>query len=182
MYALAFIRYREPLEQVVVYQDAHRAYLRELKTNGVLIASGPMDPRFGGLLLRGRGRRRKGARCVRDSDPFVRRAWPSPSSSDGTGYREGRSRQAVAIVYSSTGRPPTRCSWMIRSSTGGSQARYQVPSGYTTAMGPPSQMRRQFAFVRRMPPASDSPSSLRRFFRKSHAATDRSRSQHFGLV
>ena len=25
---------------------------------------------------------------------------------------------------------------MIRSSTGGSQARYQAPSGYTTAMGP----------------------------------------------
>ena len=70
---------------------------------------------------------------------------------------------------------------MIRSSTGGSQPRYHVPSGYTTAIGPPSQMRRQLAFVLRMPPASDSPSSLRRFLRKSHAAMERSRSQHFGI-
>ena len=29
----------------------------------------------------------------------------------------------------STTRPPTRCSWMIRSSTGGSHSRYQAPSG-----------------------------------------------------
>src|SRR6185436_14131586 len=71
---------------------------------------------------------------------------------------------------------------MIRSSTGGSQPRYQAPSGYTTAIGPPSQIRRQFALLRRMPPCSDSPSSFSRRFRNSHAATPRSMSQHFGLV
>ena len=49
MYALAIIRYRKPLEEVLVHQDAHRAYLRGLKEKGVLIASGPMNPRFGGL-------------------------------------------------------------------------------------------------------------------------------------
>ena len=29
MYALAIIRYRKPLEEVLVHQDAHRAYLRD---------------------------------------------------------------------------------------------------------------------------------------------------------
>src|SRR6185503_8046223 len=71
---------------------------------------------------------------------------------------------------------------MMRSSTGGSQARYQVPSGYTTAIGPPSQMRRQLALVRRMPPCSESPSSLRRRFKKFQAVSPRSFSQHFGSV
>ena len=59
---------------------------------------------------------------------------------------------------------------MMRSSTGGSQPRYQAPSGYTTAIGPPSQMRRQFALVRRIPPESESPSSFRRRLRKSQAS------------
>ena len=34
-----------------------------------------------------------------------------------------------AITYSSTGRPPIRCSWMMRSRTFGLHARYQTPSG-----------------------------------------------------
>lgn len=51
MYALAILRYRRPVDEVVVHQDAHRAYLRELKANGRLLAAGPQDPRFGGLLL-----------------------------------------------------------------------------------------------------------------------------------
>jgi uncharacterized protein YciI len=51
MYALVLVRYRLPLEEVVKVQDEHRAYLRELKAKGILIASGPMDPRVGGALL-----------------------------------------------------------------------------------------------------------------------------------
>jgi uncharacterized protein YciI len=71
MYALAIIRYRKPLEDVLVQQDAHRAYLRGLKENGVLIASGPMDPRFGGLLLlRVADGDAKALDNVRDNDPF----------------------------------------------------------------------------------------------------------------
>ena len=71
MYALGIIRYRKPLEEVVVHQDAHRAYLRGLKENGVLIASGPMDPRFGGLLLlRVPDGDPKALDRVRDNDPF----------------------------------------------------------------------------------------------------------------
>ena len=51
MYALAIIRYRRPLEEVLPVVDEHRAYLRTLKARGVLIASGPFEPRAGGALL-----------------------------------------------------------------------------------------------------------------------------------
>ena len=51
MYAIALIRYRRPLEEVVEVTDQHRAYLTELKEEGLLLASGPMDPRTGGILL-----------------------------------------------------------------------------------------------------------------------------------
>jgi uncharacterized protein YciI len=51
MYAIALLRYRRPLEEVLTVIDAHRAYLGALKTQGVLIASGPLDPRSGGALL-----------------------------------------------------------------------------------------------------------------------------------
>jgi uncharacterized protein YciI len=51
MYAIALIRYRRPLEEVVAVQDQHRAYLRGLKEKGILIASGPLEPRTGGALL-----------------------------------------------------------------------------------------------------------------------------------
>jgi uncharacterized protein YciI len=72
MYAVGIIRYRRPLEEVVVHQDAHRAYLRDLKARGVLIASGPMNPRFGGLvLLRVAGDDLQALDAVRDNDPFV---------------------------------------------------------------------------------------------------------------
>ena len=72
MYAVALIRYRVAVEQVIVYQDPHRAYLRELKAKGVLIASGPCNPRFGGiLLLRVGDDDFKALDAIRDGDPFV---------------------------------------------------------------------------------------------------------------
>jgi uncharacterized protein YciI len=71
MYALAIIRYRKPLEEVLVQQDAHRAYLRALKEQGVLIALGPMNPRFGGLLLlRVTDDDAAALDEIRDNDPF----------------------------------------------------------------------------------------------------------------
>jgi uncharacterized protein YciI len=51
MYAIAIIRYRRPLEEVMAVTEQHRAYLRGLKDEGILVASGPMDPRTGGILL-----------------------------------------------------------------------------------------------------------------------------------
>jgi uncharacterized protein YciI len=72
MYAVAIIRYRHPLEEVIAHQDAHRAYLRGLKEKGLLIASGPMNPRFGGLLLlRVPDDDTKALDAIRDGDPFV---------------------------------------------------------------------------------------------------------------
>jgi uncharacterized protein YciI len=74
MYALAIIRYRRPLEEVINFTDAHRAYLRELKAQGLLIASGPFDPRSGGaLLLRLPDGDVQGALDrIRDNDPLVK--------------------------------------------------------------------------------------------------------------
>jgi len=51
MHALAIIRYRRPLEEAKSAREAHRDYLRQLKRQGLLIASGPFDPHVGGALL-----------------------------------------------------------------------------------------------------------------------------------
>lgn len=51
MYAIAILRYRRPLEEVTAAVDAHRAYLRTLKDQGILVASGPAQPRNGGMLI-----------------------------------------------------------------------------------------------------------------------------------
>jgi uncharacterized protein YciI len=73
MYAIALIRYRRPLEDVLAVQEQHRAYLRTLKEAGTLIASGPLEPRSGGaLLLRVPDDDVHGALdAVRDDDPYV---------------------------------------------------------------------------------------------------------------
>jgi uncharacterized protein YciI len=72
MYAIAIIRYRRPLEEVMKFVDAHRAYLRELKRQGTLLASGPFDPRTGGaMLLRITGTTVNATLdAIRDNDPF----------------------------------------------------------------------------------------------------------------
>jgi uncharacterized protein YciI len=72
MYALAILRYRVPLEAVELVTESHRAYLRELKAAGTLIASGPCVPRTGGIfLLRVPDDGAAAALdAVRDGDPF----------------------------------------------------------------------------------------------------------------
>src|SRR4051794_12994938 len=75
MYALALIRYRRPLDDVLTVVDEHRAYLGVLKTKGILLASGPFDPRSGGaLLLRVPDDDVQASLDrVRDDDPFVKK-------------------------------------------------------------------------------------------------------------
>jgi uncharacterized protein YciI len=51
MYCIAIIRYRVPLDVVESVTEEHRAYLRDLKAAGTLVASGPFNPRTGGALL-----------------------------------------------------------------------------------------------------------------------------------
>jgi uncharacterized protein YciI len=72
MYAVVIVRYRQPVEEVVKMQEPHRAYLRQLKEDGVLIAAGPQDPRFGGMfLLRVTDDNPRAALdAIRDHDPY----------------------------------------------------------------------------------------------------------------
>jgi len=74
MYAIAILRYRKPLEQILPFVDAHRAYLRELKARGILLASGAFDPRTaGGLILRVPDDAVAATLdAVRDGDPFTK--------------------------------------------------------------------------------------------------------------
>ena len=74
MYAIAIVRYRRPLEEVLAHVDPHRAYLRELKSQGLLLASGPQDPRTGGILLFRVPDEHAPATLdrIRDADPFTR--------------------------------------------------------------------------------------------------------------
>ena len=72
MYALMIVRYRRPIEEIEAVTEAHRAYLRTLQAQGILLASGPMDPRNGGVVLF----RVQDANpladldAIRDGDPF----------------------------------------------------------------------------------------------------------------
>ncbi len=72
MYAIAIVRYRRPIEEVVAATDPHRAYLRQLKADGRLIAAGPMDPRFGGIFLLkvSDDNAQRDLDAIRDGDPF----------------------------------------------------------------------------------------------------------------
>src|SRR5690606_31419608 len=51
MYALVLIRYRRPMDDVAAATADHRSYLAGLRDAGLLLASGPFDPRTGGALL-----------------------------------------------------------------------------------------------------------------------------------
>jgi uncharacterized protein YciI len=76
MYALAILRYRRPLDEVLPVVGEHRAYLASLEARGLLLASGPFDPRTGGALLL---RLPDGVDVratldeIRDGDPFTKR-------------------------------------------------------------------------------------------------------------
>lgn len=76
MYAIVLVRYRLPLEEVAKVTDEHRAYLRELKQQGLLIASGPLDPRSGGALLFRvpDADARATLDRLRDNDPFYKKS------------------------------------------------------------------------------------------------------------
>jgi uncharacterized protein YciI len=75
MYALAIVRYRFPIEEVdEKYREAHREYLRELKKQGLLIASGPFKSHVGGafLLRVPDANAHEVLDQIRDDDPFTK--------------------------------------------------------------------------------------------------------------
>ena len=73
MYALAIIRYSKPLEKVLPVVEAHRIYLADLQEKGIVLACGPLVPRYGGALLLRLPDDNADATlvAVRDNDPFV---------------------------------------------------------------------------------------------------------------
>ncbi len=73
MYAIAIIRYRRPLDEILRVLDEHRGYLRGLRERGTLLASGPLEPPSGGaLLLRVSDESpAEDLDAIRDGDPFV---------------------------------------------------------------------------------------------------------------
>lgn len=74
MYAVVLIRYRRPMEEVAEATPDHRAYLAGLHQQGILLASGPFDPRTGGmLLLRIPDEDPSLLERIRDGDPFHQR-------------------------------------------------------------------------------------------------------------
>ncbi len=74
MYAIGVIRYRRPVEEIDAVTEEHRAYMRELKAKGLLIASGPLVPRLSGMALFRIPDEDyiKTLDNIRDNDPFVK--------------------------------------------------------------------------------------------------------------
>lgn len=74
MYALAVIRYRRPVEEVLKHHPDHRAYLQGLKQQGLLVFSGPLEPRFGGaaVLRLPDDQMPDILDTIRDNDPYVK--------------------------------------------------------------------------------------------------------------
>lgn len=72
MYAMVIVRYRRPVEEVLVHQEAHRAFQRKLKEEGTILAAGPHEPRFGGMfLVRVPDENpQKALDAIRDADPY----------------------------------------------------------------------------------------------------------------
>jgi uncharacterized protein YciI len=72
MYAIAIVRYRRPIEEVLAVQEAHRAFQRDLKARGMLLAAGPHDPRYGGMFLLRvpDDAPQKALDAIRDADPY----------------------------------------------------------------------------------------------------------------
>lgn len=50
-YAIAIIRYRRSLDEMQPFVEAHRAYVRGLHEQGIVIAGGPLEPRYGGAII-----------------------------------------------------------------------------------------------------------------------------------
>src|SRR4051812_40785648 len=73
MYAIAVLRYRKSLEEVLPHVDNHRAYVRLLKERGVVLVSGIQEPRYGGIMLLRVPDEDFQASLdrVRDDDPYV---------------------------------------------------------------------------------------------------------------
>lgn len=67
---IVVITYTRPIEEIEAKTEEHRAWLDQHVKSGLLIATGPMVPRTGGILLaRGGGTKEALERLLKD-DPF----------------------------------------------------------------------------------------------------------------
>lgn len=64
------IIYTRPLDQVLALTENHRAYLQTGYERGLLLISGPQEPRVGGILVM-RGESPEEIREFCDSDPYA---------------------------------------------------------------------------------------------------------------
>ena len=66
---IAILTYKRPLEEVDRYLQAHRDYLAEHYAAGDFIASGPQNPRVGGVIMM-RANNRDEVETIIAQDPF----------------------------------------------------------------------------------------------------------------
>ena len=65
------IIYTKPLDEVLKLNDQHRAYLQTGYQRGLLLISGPQEPRVGGILVM-KADSRETIQQFCDSDPYAR--------------------------------------------------------------------------------------------------------------
>lgn len=66
---IAILTYKKPLEEVDRYLQAHRDYLTEHYASGNFIASGPQNPRIGGVIMI-KAENRTAVEVILAQDPF----------------------------------------------------------------------------------------------------------------
>lgn len=66
---IVMLNYLQPLAEVDKHLGAHREYLQEQYENGVFLASGPKEPRTGGVILASAGSQ-EALQAILARDPF----------------------------------------------------------------------------------------------------------------
>ncbi len=66
---IAILTYKKPLSEVDKYLQAHRDYLAEHYASGHFIASGPQNPRIGGVIMI-KAVDREAVNAIISQDPF----------------------------------------------------------------------------------------------------------------
>ena len=66
---IAILTYKKPLSEVDKYLQAHRDYLAEHYSAGDFIASGPQNPRIGGVIMI-KAAYREAVNAIISQDPF----------------------------------------------------------------------------------------------------------------
>lgn len=66
---IAILTYKKPLSEVDKYLQAHRDYLAEHYAAGDFIASGPQNPRIGGVIMI-KATDREAVNAIISQDPF----------------------------------------------------------------------------------------------------------------